>query len=154
MERSGATEDTDSSDEDEEFEMYITEENLYAIIDYLRSKHLYCLYCVITGIDIEDLKENCPGPYRTWITTTNWIKISMEKITTDNQQQLPTGQTYQDTCKCLRSLLATSAPRNNRHLKIAGSSMLPIVPRIIRPVPFAAGAFNRELRAIDKKEFL
>lgn len=56
--------DTDSSDEDEEFEMNITEENLYAIIDYLRSKHLYCLYCVITGIDIEDLKENCPGPYR------------------------------------------------------------------------------------------
>ncbi|KAJ8936449.1 hypothetical protein NQ314_012311 [Rhamnusium bicolor] len=64
MERSETADDTDSSDEDEEFEMYITEENLFAIIDYLRSKHLYCLYCVITGIDIEDLKENCPGPYR------------------------------------------------------------------------------------------
>ncbi|XP_060536857.1 G patch domain-containing protein 11 [Cylas formicarius] len=57
-------EDTDSSDEDEEFEQYVTEENLFALIDYIRSKHLYCLYCVITGIDIEDLKENCPGPYR------------------------------------------------------------------------------------------
>lgn len=56
--------DTDSSDEDDEFEQYITEENLFAIIDYIRSKHLYCLYCVITGIDMEDLKENCPGPYR------------------------------------------------------------------------------------------
>lgn len=56
--------DTDSSDEDDEFEQYVTEENLFAIIDYIRNKHLYCLYCVITGIDIEDLKENCPGPYR------------------------------------------------------------------------------------------
>ncbi|XP_066247080.1 G patch domain-containing protein 11 [Euwallacea similis] len=56
--------DTDSSDEDDEFEQYVTEENLFAIIDYVRSKHLYCLYCVITGIDIEDLRENCPGPYR------------------------------------------------------------------------------------------
>jgi len=56
--------DTDSSDEDDEFELYITEENLFVIIDYIRSKHLYCLYCVITGIDVEDLKENCPGPYR------------------------------------------------------------------------------------------
>ncbi|XP_030756494.1 G patch domain-containing protein 11 isoform X2 [Sitophilus oryzae] len=60
-----SSEDTDSSDEDDEdFEQYVTEENLFAIIDYIRSKHLYCLYCVITGIDIEDLKENCPGPYR------------------------------------------------------------------------------------------
>ncbi|CAH1153570.1 unnamed protein product [Phaedon cochleariae] len=63
MERQDVT-DTDSSDEDEEFEMNINEENLCAIIDYLRNNHLYCLYCVITGIDIEDLKENCPGPYR------------------------------------------------------------------------------------------
>ncbi|CAG9760352.1 unnamed protein product [Ceutorhynchus assimilis] len=55
---------TDSSDEDDEFEQYITEENLFAIIDYIRNKHVYCLYCVITGIDMEDLKENCPGPYR------------------------------------------------------------------------------------------
>ncbi|KAL1492705.1 hypothetical protein ABEB36_010921 [Hypothenemus hampei] len=56
--------DTDSSDEDDEFEQYVTEENLFAIIDYIRNKYLYCLYCVITGIDVEDLKENCPGPYR------------------------------------------------------------------------------------------
>lgn len=64
MERIDTNDDTDSSDEDEEFEMYINEENLFAIIDYLRGEHLYCLYCVITGIDVEDLKENCPGPYR------------------------------------------------------------------------------------------
>jgi len=56
--------DTDSSDEDDGFEQYVTEENLFAIIDYIRNKHIYCLYCVITGIDMEDLKENCPGPYR------------------------------------------------------------------------------------------
>ncbi|XP_050313946.1 G patch domain-containing protein 11 [Anthonomus grandis grandis] len=55
---------SDSSDEDDEFEQYVTEENLYAIIDHIRNKHIYCLYCVITGIDMEDLKENCPGPYR------------------------------------------------------------------------------------------
>nr|XP_023021336.1 G patch domain-containing protein 11 [Leptinotarsa decemlineata]XP_023021337.1 G patch domain-containing protein 11 [Leptinotarsa decemlineata]XP_023021338.1 G patch domain-containing protein 11 [Leptinotarsa decemlineata]XP_023021340.1 G patch domain-containing protein 11 [Leptinotarsa decemlineata]XP_023021341.1 G patch domain-containing protein 11 [Leptinotarsa decemlineata]XP_023021342.1 G patch domain-containing protein 11 [Leptinotarsa decemlineata] len=58
------TTDSDSSEEDDEFEMYITEENLFAIITYLRRKHLYCLYCCITGTDTEDLKENCPGPYR------------------------------------------------------------------------------------------
>ncbi|KAG5872810.1 hypothetical protein JTB14_015339 [Gonioctena quinquepunctata] len=64
MEREEPSEDTDSSDDDEEFQMLVTEENLFEIIDYLRSKHLYCLFCVITGVDMEDLKENCPGPYR------------------------------------------------------------------------------------------
>ncbi|XP_050519103.1 G patch domain-containing protein 11-like [Diabrotica virgifera virgifera] len=64
MEKNEAYDDTDSSSDDEEFETYITEENLFMLIDYLRSKHLYCIYCVITGIDIKDLEENCPGPYR------------------------------------------------------------------------------------------
>ncbi|ERL94739.1 hypothetical protein D910_12013 [Dendroctonus ponderosae] len=56
--------DTDSSDEDDEFEQFVTEENLFAIIDYIRSQYLYCLYCAISAIDIEELNENCPGPYR------------------------------------------------------------------------------------------
>ncbi|XP_056646778.1 G patch domain-containing protein 11 [Diorhabda carinulata] len=64
LERDEIYEDTDSSSDDEEFETNISEENLFTLIDYLRKKHLYCIYCVITGIDIKDLEENCPGPYR------------------------------------------------------------------------------------------
>ncbi|CAH0562029.1 unnamed protein product [Brassicogethes aeneus] len=66
LDKKEADSGTESSDDefDEEFEQYITEDNLSALIDYIRSKHLYCLYCVITGTDEEDLRENCPGPYR------------------------------------------------------------------------------------------
>ncbi|KAL3289905.1 hypothetical protein HHI36_023290 [Cryptolaemus montrouzieri] len=54
----------DEDSDDEEFESQITEENLNTIINYLRNKHLYCLYCIMTGTNDEDLRENCPGPYR------------------------------------------------------------------------------------------
>ncbi|KAK9890087.1 hypothetical protein WA026_008897 [Henosepilachna vigintioctopunctata] len=54
----------DEDSEDEEFESQITEENLSSVINYLRNKHLYCLYCIMTGSNDEDLRENCPGPYR------------------------------------------------------------------------------------------
>ncbi|CAG9855318.1 unnamed protein product [Phyllotreta striolata] len=64
IERKEDFDDTDSSSDDEEFDSYISEENLFLLIDYLRTTHLYCIYCVITGIDIRDLEENCPGPYR------------------------------------------------------------------------------------------
>lgn len=57
------TED-DSESDDEEYEKNITEENLFKIIDYLREKYLYCLYCVFTATDKEDLYTNCPGRYR------------------------------------------------------------------------------------------
>lgn len=57
--------DSDSeSDDDEEYEQFVTEENLFEIIDYLREKHLYCLYCVFTAESKEDLESNCPGRYR------------------------------------------------------------------------------------------
>ncbi|XP_050515407.1 G patch domain-containing protein 11-like [Diabrotica virgifera virgifera] len=64
MENNKVLDDTDSSSDDENFETYITEENLFTLIEYLRSKHLYCIYCAITGIGIKDLEDNCPGPYR------------------------------------------------------------------------------------------
>ncbi|XP_044764789.1 G patch domain-containing protein 11 [Coccinella septempunctata] len=57
-------EEEDEDSDDEEFETQINEENLNAIINYLRNKHLYCLYCIMTGTNDEDLRENCPGPYR------------------------------------------------------------------------------------------
>ncbi|XP_045482439.1 G patch domain-containing protein 11 [Harmonia axyridis] len=57
-------EEEDEDSDDEEFESQITEENLNCIINYLRNKHLYCLYCIMTGTNDEDLRENCPGPYR------------------------------------------------------------------------------------------
>lgn len=56
--------DEESETDDEEYEQYVTEENMFQIIDYLREKYLYCLYCVFTGESKEDLEENCPGPYR------------------------------------------------------------------------------------------
>lgn len=62
--RKGVMLSDDEDSEDDEFESQITEENLYALINYLRSKHLYCIYCIMTGVNEEDLKENCPGPYR------------------------------------------------------------------------------------------
>lgn len=58
-------ENENSSDsDDEEYEQCITEENLFKIIDYLREKYLYCLYCVFTAENREDLDRNCPGRYR------------------------------------------------------------------------------------------
>lgn len=52
------------SDSDDDDSTNITEENLFQIIDYLRGKYLYCIYCAFTATDEEDLRTNCPGPYR------------------------------------------------------------------------------------------
>ena len=40
------------------------EEMLSILTGYLRSEHLYCLWCGITFSDVEDLNSNCPGPTR------------------------------------------------------------------------------------------
>lgn len=55
---------SESESDDDEYEQQITEENLFRIIDYLREKYLYCLYCVFTATSQEDLETNCPGRYR------------------------------------------------------------------------------------------
>lgn len=54
----------DSEEDESDEEEVITDENLQFILDYLRETHLYCIYCGIKGTDEEDLKANCPGPYR------------------------------------------------------------------------------------------
>ncbi|CAH1364806.1 hypothetical protein MTP99_001166 [Tenebrio molitor] len=57
--------DEDDEEEfNEEFDCYCTEENLIEIIQYLRTKHLYCMFCAFIATDEEDLQTNCPGPYR------------------------------------------------------------------------------------------
>lgn len=56
--------ESESESDDEEYEEQITEENLFHIIDYLREKYMYCLYCVFTATSQEDLQTNCPGRYR------------------------------------------------------------------------------------------
>ncbi|XP_044265718.1 G patch domain-containing protein 11 [Tribolium madens] len=48
----------------EEFDSYCTEENLSELIHYLRSLHLYCMFCAFVATDEDDLKTNCPGPNR------------------------------------------------------------------------------------------
>ncbi|RZB49912.1 G patch domain-containing protein 11 [Asbolus verrucosus] len=57
-------EEDEEEEFNEEFASYITEENLVEIIDYLRSRHLYCMFCAFVATDDEDLKTSCPGPYR------------------------------------------------------------------------------------------
>lgn len=61
-EESDNSDNSPSSDDDDSTN--ITEENLFQIIDYLRGNYLYCIYCAFTATDEEDLRTNCPGPYR------------------------------------------------------------------------------------------
>ena len=58
----GEKDDDVSSDDDLDVEP--SEEKLVSILDYLRSMHLYCLYCAFKAEDKGDLERNCPGPYR------------------------------------------------------------------------------------------
>ena len=51
-------EDDDYEDEEDDIE---PDEQLSFIIDYLREKYLYCLWCGIQYDSIEDLDSNCPG---------------------------------------------------------------------------------------------
>lgn len=57
-----------SNDEDEDDEIGLEEEDeiepeeqLAFILDYLRAKYLYCLWCGIKYDSEEDINENCPG---------------------------------------------------------------------------------------------
>ena len=49
---------------DQEPTEFEPEEMLSMLTGYLRSEHLYCLWCGITFSDPEDLTSNCPGPTR------------------------------------------------------------------------------------------
>jgi hypothetical protein len=40
------------------------DEMLSMLTGYLRSEHLYCLWCGITFSDVEDLNSHCPGGTR------------------------------------------------------------------------------------------
>ena len=40
------------------------EERLNEVLDYLRSRHCFCLYCGVEYESAEDMAENCPGPSR------------------------------------------------------------------------------------------
>ncbi|XP_035216880.1 G patch domain-containing protein 11-like [Stegodyphus dumicola] len=52
--------DEDFEEEEEEQELD-PEEQLYFILDYLRSKYLYCLWCGIKYDSSEDMDKHCPG---------------------------------------------------------------------------------------------
>lgn len=57
-------EDGGEKEGEQEKEIEPCEENLKSIIDYLRSTYFYCIYCAITGANDQDLKQHCPGAYR------------------------------------------------------------------------------------------
>lgn len=64
MKKKNRDDSDDSTDEEEEPED-ISEEKFNIIIEYLRQKYFYCIFCAITGSDANDLNSVCPGPFRT-----------------------------------------------------------------------------------------
>lgn len=56
--------DDEEEEEEEEKPEDISEEKLNRIINFLRDKYFYCIFCAVTGTDIEDLNSACPGPFR------------------------------------------------------------------------------------------
>lgn len=55
--------DNEVNDE-EETENIPAECKLEVLTEYLRFKHLYCIWCAVKYNDIEDLQDNCPGNTR------------------------------------------------------------------------------------------
>lgn len=60
----GVQDEEEEEQFNEEFSSYFTEENLNELILYLRTSHLYCMFCAFVATDEEDLTTNCPGPNR------------------------------------------------------------------------------------------
>lgn len=58
-----SSEDDDKEDEETEPEE-ITQDKLFSMLNYLRDHYFYCLYCVVTFSDEDDLNTNCPGTFR------------------------------------------------------------------------------------------
>ena len=56
-------EDNDDVDEEEEIE-FPPDQMLLVITQYLRTEHLFCIWCGITFNDTEDLENSCPGNSR------------------------------------------------------------------------------------------
>lgn len=38
-----------------------SENSLSLLVNYLRSKHVYCIYCGVRFVDSQDLEDSCPG---------------------------------------------------------------------------------------------
>lgn len=54
----------EEEEEEEEEELFSPSEKLEMLVTYLRTEHLYCLFCGISYEDTEDMEQNCPGPGR------------------------------------------------------------------------------------------
>ena len=57
-------EDNDDVDEEEEEIEFPPDQMLLVITQYLRTEHLFCIWCGITFNDTEDLENSCPGNSR------------------------------------------------------------------------------------------
>ena len=57
-------EDNDDVDEQEEEIEFPPDQMLLVITQYLRTEHLFCIWCGITFNDTEDLENSCPGNSR------------------------------------------------------------------------------------------
>lgn len=55
------SEETEEYDEEDAEEDWEPRDQLELITQYLRTQHLYCLWCGTTYADDRDMKENCPG---------------------------------------------------------------------------------------------
>lgn len=54
----------DNDDVDEEEIEFPPDQMLLVITQYLRTEHLFCIWCGITFNDTEDLENSCPGNSR------------------------------------------------------------------------------------------
>jgi len=54
----------EEEEEEEEEILYSLEEQLIMVTEYLRTEHLYCLFCAISFESVEDMGGSCPGPTR------------------------------------------------------------------------------------------
>jgi len=54
----------DEDEEEEEEIPYSVEEQLTMVVDYLRTEHIYCIFCAISFENMDDMDQSCPGPTR------------------------------------------------------------------------------------------
>lgn len=54
------TEESEEEEQDEDLSLSCVEQ-LEILTEYLRTRHLYCVWCGTAYDDSEDLKTNCPG---------------------------------------------------------------------------------------------
>jgi len=57
-------EDEEGEEEEEEEDIFTSTEKLGLLVTYLRTEHVYCIFCGINFYNEKDMSDNCPGPYR------------------------------------------------------------------------------------------